>query len=72
MAYSHIQSSGLPQIMPCMTLVNNVYSIYMQYLWLAEFGGSLQYIEAALGKAIKGQLDKMDSGIIYTDSYVSR
>ena len=31
-----------------------------------------QHIEAALGKTIKGQLDKMDSGIIYTDSYVSR
>ena len=33
---------------------------------------SLQHIEAALGKTIKGQLDKMDSGVIYTDSYVSR
>ena len=31
-----------------------------------------QHIEAALGKTIKGQLDKTDSGIIYTDSYVSR
>ena len=46
--------------------------VHVHYLWWVKFDGTLQHIEAALGKAIKGQLDKMDSGIIYTDSYVSR
>ena len=31
-----------------------------------------QHIEASLGSKIKGQLDKTDSGVIFTDSYVAR
>ena len=32
----------------------------------------VQHIEASLGSKIKGQLDKTDSGVIFTDSYVAR
>ena len=32
----------------------------------------LQHIEASLGSKIKGLLDKTDSGVLYTDSYVAR
>lgn len=32
----------------------------------------LQHMELALGKIIKGQRDKLNSGIIYTNSYVLR
>ena len=31
-----------------------------------------QHIEASLGSKIRGQLDKTDSGVIFTDSYVAR
>ena len=33
---------------------------------------SPQHVESALGTRIKGRLDKVDSGIIYTEAYVAR
>ena len=44
-------------------------SVYDHFMNLFH---SLQNIESCLGTKIKGQLDKTDSGVIYTDAYVSR
>jgi len=43
------------------------------YVWFSHsFVYLMQHIEASLGSTIKGQLDKTDSGVIYTESYVAR